>query len=270
MAKIDIPHFEEKEELFDFLASKESDLIAEKKFEVKIADPHCIALPQSKEDANKASIADLQLAGRMQGKLVINTTNIMDSHSDVHIPGLWKKTLKENKGFHLLQEHQMRFDKVISDPDQVKAFTETLSWKELGFRKFKGDTQALIFDALIEKTRNEFMFGQYSNGFVKNHSVGMRYMKLFLAMNSESVEHSGRKEVWDKYIDSIVNIKDAENQGYFWAVTEAQIIEGSAVVRGSNVVTPTMSLEAKNEAEPPEGTQKSEPSLDTQKKRLLL
>lgn len=271
MAKIEIPKFDDKEELFDFLAEKEDDLIAEKKYKVKEADPHYILLPETKEAADKASsTSELLAANSMQAKVVINTTNIMDSHSDVHIPGIWKKSLRDNAGrFHLLQEHQMRFDKIISDTDQVKAFTELFSWKALGFKKFKGDTEALIFDALIEKARNEFMFDQYAKGFVKNHSVGMWYVKLFLALNSESAMNSSQKEVWDKFIDQIVNKKDAENQGFFWAVTQAKIAEGSAVVKGSNIVTPTMSMEAKTNSAPPEGThENSEPSKDTRKALL--
>jgi len=273
MKKIEIPKFDDKDELFDFLAKNESALIAEKKHNVKEADPHYIILPGTKDAADKASTtAALLASSSMQVKVVINTTNIMDSHSDVHIPGLWKKSIRDNGGrFNLLQEHIMKFDHIISDPDQVKAFTEMLAWKALGFGKFKGDTEALIFDALIEKSRNEFMFNQYAQGFVKNHSVGMRYVKLFLAMNSESVEHSARKEVWDKFIDVIVNKKDAENQGFFWAVTQAKIAEGSAVVKGSNIVTPTMSMEAKSHSAPPKGTHENngrEPSKDTRKALL--
>ena len=29
--------------------------------------------------------------------VIINTTNIIDSHNDLHLPGLWKKSLQENK-----------------------------------------------------------------------------------------------------------------------------------------------------------------------------
>ena len=35
--------------------------------------------------------------------------------------------------------------------------------------------------------------------------------------------------------------EQAEEQGYFWAVTQAKLIEGSAVVLGSNPITPTLS-----------------------------
>lgn len=118
-----------------------------------------------------------------------------------------------------------------------------MDWKKLGF-DFDGDTEVLIFDAEIDKERNEFMFNQYQKGYVKEHSVGMRYVKLELAINSESKWDEEEKAVWDKYINEIVNKEVAENQGYFWAVTEAKVVEGSAVVKGSNFATPTISIEA--------------------------
>ena len=59
---------------------------------------------------------------KLKLKAVVNTSNILDSHGDVHIKGLWKKTLQENKRLFLLQEHQMKFDKVISD--KINAYTE--------------------------------------------------------------------------------------------------------------------------------------------------
>ena len=34
----------------------------------------------------------------------------------------------------------------------------------------------------------------------------------------------------------------ADNYGYFWAVTEAKVVEGSAVVKGSNAITPVISI----------------------------
>jgi len=262
--KIDIPHFEDKEELFDFLIENKDLHITEKKSELKKADAiHC-------QLSNGLTIKGAHIdetTTTVQVKSVINTTRVMDSHLDVHIDGIWKKSLRENPGFNLLQEHVMLFDHIISDVDEVKAFTEILSWKSLGFRRIKGDTQALIFDSTIERDRNEFMFDQYAKGFVKNHSVGMRYVKMFLAINSDSNTNIEEKEIWDKYIETVINRKEAEAKGFFWAVTEAKIIEGSAVVKGSNIFTPAISIEAKNDTEPPPGTHKNEPPDGTQKRR---
>jgi hypothetical protein len=182
----------------------------------------------------------------------------MDSHSDVHIPGIWKKSLQENKLIYHLQEHQIKFDHIISD--QVTASTKTMTWKELGF-DFPGSTEALIFDSVIEKERNEYMAEQYAKGRVKNHSVGMIYVKMELAMNSDSKYDAIEKETWDKYIDTISNKAQVEDQGYFWAILEAKVIEGSAVPIGSNYATPTISVgkDIALDEEPGETTLKNKP-----------
>lgn len=109
------------------------------------------------------------------------------------------------------------------------------------------------------------MFEQYAKGYVKEHSVGMRYVKLELAVNSEDKYYRDEKEVWDKYIDQVANKETAEEQAYFWAVLEAKAIEGSAVVKGSNFATPTISVEAVKDTsitpEPSEDTQKIEQQI---------
>ena len=188
---------------------------------------------------------------------VINTTNVLDSHSDVHIPGIWDKSLNENKRIMHVQEHKMAFDKIIASGEDLKAYVAEYPFKQLGFDA-EGTTQALMFDSKIKESRNKYMFEQYQNGYVENHSVGMRYVKLVLAINDE--EYGAEFEAWEKYYPQIfVGKEQAERQGYFWAVTEAKVIEGSAVPIGSNTITPT--LEVKNE--PPNGTQNNEPQTST-------
>jgi hypothetical protein len=259
MEKLQIPQFESKSELFDFLIENKSALIAQKKFSVKFADSINYI---DKGETTKASNNSTSDTDTITVKSVINTTNLMDSHSDVHIKGLWNKSLKETKDLYLLQEHKMEFDKIISD--DIKANVQSMTWKELGFN-LKGETQALIFESIIKRDRNEFMFKQYQNGFVKNHSVGMRYVKIELAVNSDEDYYKTEKRIWDKYIGDVANEKEASEQGYFWAVTEAKVIEGSAVPMGSNKITPTLSVENKNN-EPPKGTQKQEPPKGTRNK----
>ena len=87
------------------------------------------------------------------------------------------------------------------------------------------------------------MFDMYRKGWVKQHSVGMRYVQLFMAINeSDDKYYREEYEVWEKYYPQVINQKDAEELGYFFAVTEAKVIEGSAVPLGSNWVTPTQSI----------------------------
>ncbi len=249
-----IPEFQNKEDLFAFLIDKKSDLMAQKMNTVKFADGVGVSLdadvidgPTTKAEPTTTSETQIQV------RAVINTTNLMDSHKDVHLPGLWTKSLKENKRIMHIQEHQSSsFEKIISSGDDLKASTKTMSWKSLGFNA-EGNTQALVFDSTVKASRNKFMFDLYKDGHVDNHSVGMRYVKISMAINSDDDAYITEKAVWDKYYPEIANNKEADNTGYFWAVTEAKVIEGSAVPMGSNPITPTISI-------------KTEPSLDTQQK----
>lgn len=264
---MNIPQFATKDELFRFLKTNKSMLIAEKKYQTKHGDviSYFVTNEEGNELVNKGTPVDPAKfnGNEIKVSVVVNTTNILDSHGDVHFPNIWNKSLKEKKDLYLLQEHQMNFANVISD--EVKAMTKTMTWRELGVDAF-GVTQALVFVATIKKNRNEFMFNQYLNGYVKNHSVGMRYVNIELALNSGMPEDAEEKAVWDKYINDIVNRQSAEENGYFWAVTEAKLIEGSAVVIGSNTITPTLSVEEKST--PSEDTLtdlKNAPSEDTQR-----
>lgn len=249
--------FSSKEELFKALVENQKELISIKKSTEKRADAVHSSLFVDKKNATTKSeeITDLT---NTTVKAVINTTNILDSHGDVHINGLWKKSLKDNVTFLHLQEHERCFDKVITD--SAKGSVKLMKWSDLGFN-YEGETEALIFESKIDPNRNTFMYNQYANGWVKNHSVGMRYVNVELAINSEAEWDKKYKATWDKYYPIIANKDTADERGYFWAVTEAKIIEGSAVVMGSNPATPT--LENKEEADIII-TSKTEPSNDTQ------
>jgi hypothetical protein len=120
----------------------------------------------------------------------------------------------------------------------MTASAEMYDWSFLGF-SYSGKTQALVFKGQIRKEDNPYMFDQYARGKVKQHSVGMQYVEYALAVNSEDKYWRDEKENWDKYKDSVVNLKDDD---HFWIITKARVIEGSAVLRGSNQATPTLSI----------------------------
>lgn len=238
---LQIPDLKGKD-LFKFLIDNEKTLVAQKKFELKRADPIYYAGPLETDKGRtvKAGLGvSLQDKDELQVTSIINTTYWYDSHGDVHVNGLWKKSLSENKGLYLLQEHKMEFEKIIADPDDVRAYTKEISWASLGV-DFPGFTEALVFESKVKRDRNSYMHGQYGKGHVKNHSVGMRYVTIDLALNDE--DYPAYKSLWDKYIDKIANRADVEDAGYFWPVTQAKAIEGSAVPMGSNRITPTESV----------------------------
>lgn len=257
--KLDIPNFKTNKELYKFLVENKEQLLSQKKSETKeadgigldyivIKDTDGIELSKNNVIKLNKETPDILLEKDMiEVKVVINTTNIMDSHKDVHIPGLWDKSLNENKRIMHIQEHKSyEFKSIISSGDDLIATVKTYNWRELGL-KANGKTQALEFQSKVRKERNEYMFGLYAKGLVDNHSVGMRYVKLVLCINDE--DYGAEKEAWDKYYPEIVNNDEADKYGYFWAVTEAKVIEGSAVPNGSNPITPTTSTKRKEDNE---------------------
>ena len=256
--------FQTKEELFKALIDNKKELVSIKKSATKNADAVSFGYLDTsiKIDTNKEDVqSQMQNPESLNVKVVINTTNFLDSHGDVHINGIWNKSVKDNVSFLHLQEHEREFDKVITD--SAKGYVQSMAWKKLGL-PYEGKTEALIFESTIDKKRNEFMLNQYANGWVKNHSVGMRYVSLELAINTEAEYDKEYKALWDEFYQVIANKETADERGYFWVVKEAKIIEGSAVVMGSNSATPT--LENKEGAVLID-TSKDEPSQDTQKEQ---
>lgn len=244
-------------QLYDFVVKNEQVILHAKKSETKTADTIAyspVFIDSKGQIVSKADEIILPDApGVLKAELVINTTNWFDSHYDVHIPGLWKKSLGDNKksGFYLLNQHKCTFESVIADG--MKGETRVMSWKDVGLA-MPGNTEALVFSGMIDKKRNEYMFGQYAAGYVKQHSVGMRYVKILTCINDD--DYPVQKENWDKYFPMVANKSDCEEEGLFWAVLEAKVQEGSAVLFASNTVTPTLTIEADDSTknEPPAGT----------------
>ena len=191
--------------------------------------------------------------------IIGNTYNWLDSHGDVHLKDTFKKSINERgekgKIWHLHDHIQQRTAKV-GRPQKV--YQQEVKWSDLGVSK-NGTTQVVMMDTNIMKSYNSMMFEQYKDGEVDQHSVGMYYVKIDLAVNDS--EFKEEFEEWNNSIDKIGNKAKAEEMGYFWAVKEAKLIEISAVLEGSNELTPT--IEAKDN-EPSADTQKQEPPKGTQ------
>lgn len=259
--------FTTKKDMFSALVENKDILVAQKKAIKKEVDCGVVVTPvivwdkKISTEKQEGEIIDPVNLNELKVVVIINTTNFLDKHGDVHIPGLWDKSIRENKMLMHLQEHEMEFNKIISDGEQLKAYTKTYSWAELGY-SYSGTTEGLTFESIILRKRNEFMLNQYANGWVKNHSVGMYYVKMDFAINDE--DYPNEFEAWNKYRPQIANGEYADERGYFWYVLEAKAIEGSAVPIGSNSATPTLDNGVKNE--PLKDTQKTiEPEKSTQK-----
>lgn len=260
--------FDSQEEMFKAIVDNMDSLLAVRKNAFKESDGLCFYyLDEVSDDKitkanNPVNVPDLT---ELKVKVVMNTTGLLDNHGDVHIKDIWKRTLSHSDRKLHLQEHKRDFDKVIAD-DSL-AYVSTLSWKTLG-AEYEGSTQALIFESVVKQSRNREMFNQYKNGWVKNHSVGMQYVDIKYCMNSELDWAKEYKANWDKYYPMVANKEDADKRGYFSAVVEAKLVEGSAVLFGSNWISPTLDNNMKSEPvlpsennEPPVGTQTDEQKL---------
>lgn len=264
---ISIPQFENKTALFDWLIANKSAVIAQKKSEIKHADAvsakyFFIGDGPTKDTETKSEMAPAS-ATKIKVRSIINTTKLMDSHNDVHLDQLWNKSLKETKDNYLVNQHDFSFEGIISD--NVKAFVKQMDWTELGYN-YPGKTQALVYDSVIDKADSPFMFDKYRTGKVKQHSVGMRYVKVDMAINDPRYEKE--KALWDKYYPEIANKDRADEVGYFFPVSEAKNIEGSAVVKGSNFATPTTRVEETKDE--PDSPTHQEPPASTLKAMDIL
>lgn len=272
--KTSIPFFKDRKALFAYLIENKLELETKKLQTEKDSICHKLAdvcpfnqllYPADREIEEdkviKAGAVDPSQTS-IKVKAAINTTNLHDSHDDVHLPGIWHKSLKESgKSILHLQEHQAGLKTVISSKKDLKAYTEMIEWAELGFPQFKGETQALMFESNVRKSRNPYMFEQYAEGYIDNHSVGMQYVKMFLAVNDPQYKEEFSN--WEKYFPEVANKDYSESRGFFWAVKEAKAREGSAVLMGSNWATPTLDNNMK-ESEPGNHSGKREPGNHSQ------
>lgn len=233
--------FATREEAFKHLVSCEKLIIAQKKAAIKWADDvPAIFHPAVPKDAQKAETSLLD-SSLIDVKAALNSCNYFDSHKDVSINGSWNRTAKNTKNALHLQEHKMAFANLIAD--NAYFTVENASWKALGIDA-EGETEVLMMHSTISKEDNPFMFRRYATGKVKNHSAGLRYVTVKLAINSGEEEFKAYKAIWDQYADKVINREELDEEGYFWAVTEQKIVEGSAVLRGSNPATNTISVES--------------------------
>jgi hypothetical protein len=149
---------------------------------------------------------------------------------------VFSKTLKENKDKILfLHDHIMQLNgKVGKFTDIIE---KQINWVDFGIN-IPGATTALIGIGDIKKSMNEKIYSQYLADDIDQHSVGMQYVNMSLAINDTSFKDE--YAVWQRHINKIGNMKKAYDNGYFWAISEAKLKEISAVIAGSNELTPTI------------------------------
>lgn len=259
--RVQIPQFANKSDLHRYLVSNKSKLISQKK-SMPIFSDSCsfgIAKVHSTEDSFKANTPVFEDVDTLRVKVVANTANWIDSYFDMLLPDCWKRSIQQRKSLipHLHDHIHQLAAKV---GEVVDIYSSTMSLTELGLNK-QGTTQSLLFITDIIKSYNEKVFNQYKLGKVKQHSIGMQYVELELAINDPDSQKE--MDFWEKYYPQVINKEVADEYGFFWVVPEIKLLENSGVLFGANELTPTLDNNLKIES--PNGTQntKSEPSTDT-------
>jgi hypothetical protein len=231
--------FASKEELFNSMRENYKDFIAFKKADIqkscfKGAEVTCrLVQPSKLKEANKALEVDDNYY-----YIVVNTTKILDSHDDLHIDGIWNKTVNEQQGQNfLVADHELKIDSVIVRKEHVYMMIAKLPFSALG-KSYPGDTEALIYrvpkDKVIHQKAKEWL----ESGDEIQASVRMLYVNILFAMDSNDPADKELKSNYDTYIGQVANKDDFEYIPYFFPIKEAKNVkESSLVVYGSNHVT---------------------------------
>ena len=174
--------------------------------------------------------------------IVVNTTNVLDSHRDLHIKGIWNDGLGDTQGKNCLcVDHENTIEGTATRKEDIVIHIVDTTFKALGF-DLEGETQALVYSFLKNSMIHEKAKAWLESGADIEASVKMRYTDIELALKSEDGGDEEELKLYLHYIDKIANKEDFENEiRYFWVVKKAiNIDESSLVKRGSNPFTGRM------------------------------
>ena len=256
--------FATKSEMFEALKANKELIIKEKKSQIfKSCDKgSSIAVKGVKVDSLKGvKMSDDSYY------IAVNTTNVLDSHGDLHVKGIWNKSVKDQQGKnYLVTDHKMELSNVVAKKENVEMFVSDISYSSIG-KGYEGSTQALIYKVNKSDIINPLAKEWLESKSDIEASVRMQYVNVELALNSNSISDKEEKAVYDSYINEIANKEDFDSIDYFWVVKEAKNIgESSLVLAGSNAATGVL-----NEAASSTSTNNKEvqPSKDIEQKEKL-
>ncbi|MCZ2084814.1 MAG: hypothetical protein LC112_11130 [Flavobacteriales bacterium] len=231
--------FKDKEEAFKYLMANKSLIIESKKSE--IYKSHDKGLSVISNQSAIAKIAESVKSFKMDDDyyyFVVNSSNILDSHTDMHVKGNWEKTVKEQQGkVYLVFDHQLKRSEIIAMKKDVEMFTAEIPFKLLG-KHYDGDTYCLIYKVKKTSIINAEAKDWLEKGYEFEASVRMQYMDIDVAINSENPDMAKEKLNFETYFSQIANKEDFEVIDYFWIIKQAKnVMESSLVMFGSNGVT---------------------------------
>lgn len=275
---IAIPKNTSQKELVAFLVANKKELIKQKSaFPVKSDSnsfPYQVSKSTKKGTAQKAiqQVEEVEV-GKIDIVAIGNSANWIDSQMDMLLPDCWKKTIKESgpdgkdRIYHL-KDHKQNTEGVIGKPNAL--YSQEYALTDLGLTGYFGSTQCLVMESTVMQSLSDKCFTMYTEKMINQHSIGMQYVKLDLAVNDPNFP--AEFDVWNKYFAQVINKDVATQCGYFWVVYEIKLLEVSAVLWGANELTPCMDNEDDNyegKSEPLKNTHEhTEPVKPTQKRSI--
>jgi hypothetical protein len=261
--------FETKEQMFKELMANKEFIIKEKTSNILKSCEKGLSVVANQDAIFKA--LEKNKALKLDSDyyyFVVNSSNILDSHRDLHVKGNWDKSVKEQQGkVYLVFDHQLKRNEIIAMKEDISMFTAEIPFSLIG-KNYDGDTYALIYKVAKNRIVNKDAKEWLNDGYSLEASVRMQYVKIELAVNTNDSDSVKEKETFDKYIDVIANKNEFKDLDYFWVVKEAKNVqESSLVMFGSNSATGTIQ-ENKTEADVIT-SEKTEPSDDTQTTEML-
>jgi hypothetical protein len=208
---------------------------------------------------------------------VVNSSNILDSHRDIHIKGNWNKTAKEQQGkVFLVFDHQLKRSEIVAMKEDIELITAEIPFASIG-KNYEGKTYVLIYKVKKDKIVNAEAKEWLEKGYSFEASVRMQYMDISIAVKSTNPDYAKENADYEKFYPMIANIDEFDEEVvYFWVIKEAKnVFESSLVMFGSNSATGQIqenkqaeqSLE--NKEEPSNDTQETE-EIPTEKRKLSI
>jgi hypothetical protein len=256
--------FSSKEELFKALKENKDLIIESKKSEIYKSYEKGLSIVTSQKSMSKFLEATKSFEMDSDYRyIVVNSSNILDSHGDMHIAGNWEKTVKEQQGkTYLVFDHELKRSEIIAMKKDVSMFTAEIPFKAIG-KNYEGNTYALIYKVKKDAIINNDAKAWLDNGHEFEASVRMQYMDIDLAVNSNEKEYEKEKSNYDSFYPLIANKEDHDEINFFWIVKQAKnVMESSLVMFGSNSATGLI----QENTEPEKSTleNKNEPTQVTQ------
>lgn len=187
---------------------------------------------------------------KLKVTVVGNTALWCDSHMDVLSTDSYDKTVKE-QGLRVPLLHDHIHELTGKLGRTLKLYTQIMQVEDFGITSDVKETRSLLMDAELLKLWDPKIFQMYLDKEVDQHSIGLQYVKLDLAVKND--EFPEEFAIWEKAFPQVINKEKVLKRGFFWWVTEIKLFEISAVLFGSNELTPTLDS-SKTNLEPGETT----------------